>query len=134
MSEKVEVGGNLYRIGRMDVRKQFHVARRIGPAMLGFLGGSMVKGAQLSTMIGPVVDALSKMSDEDSDYVIDRCLAVVARAQNGGEWARVTAPDGGLMFQDIDLPQMLKLAQAVLAENLRGFFPIAVPASNPVQG
>ncbi|MGX6999912.1 phage tail assembly chaperone [Caballeronia sp. KNU42] len=130
MSEPVDIGGHLYRVGHMDVRKQFHVARRIGPAMLGFLGGSMLKGAKLSDMIGPVVDALSKMSDEDSDYVLDQCLAVVTRAQNGGEWARVIAPSGGLMFQDIDLAQMLKLAQAVLKENLRGFFPTAAPGSS----
>jgi len=134
MSEPIEVGGHMYRIGRMDVRKQFHVARRIGPAMLGFLGGSMLKGAKLADMIGPVVDALSKMSDEDSDYVLDQCLVVVTRAQNGGEWARIIAPNGGLMFQDIDLPQMLKLAQSVLAENLRGFFPTAAPGSSQAQG
>lgn len=134
MSETVEVGGFTYRIGRMDVRKQFHVARRIGPAMLGFLGGSMIKGAKLADMIGPVINALSKMSDEDSDYVLDQCMAVVSRAENGGEWARIVAPGGGMMFQDIGLPQMLKLAQEVLSENLRGFFPIAALGSSQGQG
>lgn len=128
MSDPVEINGQKYRIGRMDVRKQLHVSRRLGPAMLGLLASSQMKGFNLTAMIGPSVDALSKMSDEDTDYVIDQCLGVVQREQANGQWAPIRASHGGLMFQDIGLMQMLNLTRAVLAENLKDFFPIAAQA------
>jgi hypothetical protein len=35
MNDTVEVGGFQYRIGRIDARKQFHVARRLAPLLAG---------------------------------------------------------------------------------------------------
>ncbi len=128
MSDTVEVGGHTYRIGRMPAREQFHVVRRLGPAIMGFLASAVAKGG-IAGAIGPIIDHLSKMSDEDSDYVLDHCMGVVSRAQPNGEWAKVRAPNGALMFQDIELPQLINLTRAVLTENLRGFFPAAAAGS-----
>ncbi len=125
MSDIVEISGQKYRIGNMGARKQLHVSRRLGPAMLGLLASSQTKNFNITAMLGPAVDALSKMSDEDTDYVIDHCLDVVQREQDNGQWARIRAGNGGLMFQDIGLLQMLNLTRAVLAENLKDFFPTA---------
>ncbi|WP_144156557.1 phage tail assembly chaperone [Paraburkholderia sp. BCC1885] len=127
MLDTVEVNGQSYRIGKMPAREQFHVVRRLGPAIMGFLA-SGVKGGSVAGAIGPIIDHLSKMSDEDSDYVLDHCLSVVHRAQ-GNDWVKVRAPNGALMFNDIELPQLINLTRAVLTENLRGFFPAAAPES-----
>ena len=127
MLDTVEVNGQSYRIGKMPAREQFHVVRRLGPAIMGFLA-SGAKGGGAAGFYGPIVDHLSKMSDEDSDYVLDHCLSVVQRAQ-GNEWVKVRAPNGALMFNDIELPQLLNLTRAVLTENLRGFFPAAAVGS-----
>lgn len=124
MTDTIEVDGHSYRIGRMGARDQFHVVRRLGPAIMGFLA-SGAAGSGLAGAIGPIVDHLSRMSDEDSDYVLDHCLNVVQRMQPNNEWARVRAPNGALMFNDIELPQLINLTRAVLTENLRGFFPEA---------
>jgi len=127
MLDTVEVNGQTYRIGKMPAREQFHVVRRLGPAIMGFLA-SGVNGGGMAGAMGPILDHLSKMSDEDSDYVLDHCLSVVQRAQ-GNDWAKVRAPNGALLFNDIELPQLLNLTRAVLTENLRGFFPAAAAGS-----
>jgi len=127
MLDTVEVNGHSYRIGKMPAKEQFHVMRRLGPAIMGFLA-SGVNGGGMAGAMGPILDHLSKMSDEDSDYVLDHCLSVVQRAQ-GNDWAKVRAPNGALLFNDIELPQLLNLTRAVLTENLRGFFPAAAAGS-----
>lgn len=122
----IEVNSNTYRIGKMDTRKQFHVSRRLAPLLAGIGGaiaGSMAgDGSALAATFQPIAEALSKMSDEDTDYVLDNCLAVVSRLQ-GNQFAPVMARGGALMFDDIDLPSMMQLAVAVIRENLGGFFP-----------
>lgn len=117
-----EINGVQYRSDRMDAKKQFHVARRLAPLLAG-LGGSLKSDkASFSEFIGPIADALSKMSDEDTDYVIDACLRIVQRRQ-GQNWQAITARSGDLMFDDIDLPVMLRLTVAVIQQSLGGFFP-----------
>ena len=124
MFEELEVGGKRYRIGRLDAKKQFHVARRLGPILAG-LGESAGKSADtLPAQIAPIAGALSKMSDEDVDYVLDACLGVCHRVESIGQYAPVMAR-GGMMFSDIDMGQMVQLAVAVIQGNLRSFFPAA---------
>jgi hypothetical protein len=127
MSDTVEVGGFQYRIGRIDARKQFHVARRLAPLLAG-MTGLPDKAAGFSGFIGPLTDALSGMSDEDVDYVLDVCLGVCQRMQPNGHGAPVIARGGGLMFEDIDMGQMVQLAVKVIQQNLSGFFPGAAAA------
>ncbi|WP_024904462.1 phage tail assembly chaperone [Robbsia andropogonis] len=126
MVETIEINGQGYRIGRLDVKRQFHVARRLAPLLAG-LGGALKNSADkdsvgFSELVAPIAEALSKMSDEDTDYVIDSCLSVVQR-QSGNAWAPVMARGGGMMFSDIELSEMLRLTVAVIQGSLGGFFP-----------
>lgn len=134
MSE-IQIGDHVYRLGKLNAFAQFHIARRLAP-VLGSLGAAAVSlpsamdGAvavgesDTLSVLGPIADAVSKMSDVDVDYVLNTCLSVCAR-QQGAQWARVQAPGGGLMFQDIDLSALMQLAFAVIRENLGNFFPAA---------
>ncbi|MFM0044125.1 phage tail assembly chaperone [Paraburkholderia sediminicola] len=126
MNDTVEVGGHQYRIGRIDARKQFHVARRLAPLLAG-MGGAPDRGEGFAAFLGPLSDALSGMSDEDVDYVLDACLGVCHRIQPSGHPAPVMTRSG-LMFEDIDMGQMIQLAIKVIQENLGGFFPGAAAA------
>jgi hypothetical protein len=126
MSDIVEVGGHKYRIGRIDARKQFHVARRLAPLLAG-MGGLANKSAGFAAVLAPITEALSSMSDEDVDYVLDACLGVCQRLQQDGRPAPVMTRSG-LMFEDIDMGQMIQLAVKVIQENLGGFFPGAAAA------
>lgn len=123
---ETQINGNTYRIGKLDARTQFHVARRLAPLLAGIgktLNQPKNKDDLFSTF-GPLADALSRMSDEDTDYVLDKCLSVTQRAQ-GNQFAPVMASNGRMMFDDIDLPAMMQLAVAVIRENIGGFFPAA---------
>lgn len=122
MSDLTEVGGQQYRIGRLDAKKQFHVARRLAPLLAGLGGALQGESKGFAELVAPIAYALSKMSDEDTDYVIDTCLAVIQR-QSNNQWASVMVRNGGLMFQDIDMAQMLQLTVAVIQGNLGNFFP-----------
>jgi hypothetical protein len=135
MNETVEVGGFSYRIGRIDARKQFHVSRRLMP-LLARLGGAAALKSQagadgFTKFLGPLSEVLSKMSDEDVDYVLDACLSVCQRIQPNGQGAPVMARGGGMMFNDIDMGQMVQLTVHVIRENLSGFFPGATAESPP---
>lgn len=110
-----EVGGQKYRAGKMDARKQFHVARRIA----GSIGSGDIQSALM---------AVSGQSDEVFDYVIDACLSVVERNDTSGSWSRVlSAPnqDGYrmIMFEDIrdNLGLLVQVVAPVVEANVKGF-------------
>lgn len=140
----VDVNGNTYRIGNMDPRSQFHVTRRLGPVMSALgaalttllpklamptpdvVVGDAKKGATLSDeqmlfVMGPLMDVVAKMPEDDVNYVIDRCLAVVQR-RDGEKWASVMHQSGQLMYQDIQMPTMMRLVVEVVMGNMGDFF------------
>lgn len=144
---EVKIGEHTYRSGRIDARKQFHVARKIGPAYFAMVraraaaatempkavadaGGvppelseaDVAKVSGLMTgMVASVSEALSQMSEEDADFVINTCLAVCER-QAGNGWQKVMAGSGALMFEDIDVRVLIRLSIEVIKENLASFF------------
>ena len=123
--KEVEISGNTYRIGKIDARRQWHVVRRIAPALVGVI--SLVDAQDddavgLINKIEPFLSALAKMSDDDSDYVLEICLSVVQRKIDGDRgWSSVGTPSS-LMFEDIDLAGMMRIAFEAGSENLAGFF------------
>lgn len=125
----VEIKNQGYEIGSLPALTQFHVVRRLAP-MIGAVGmdAATLKSAaslkDFSEFIAPVVDQLARMTDEDANYVIFSCLAVVKRkAASDGSLARVVASDGrSLMFDDIDMTVMVRLVVEVLKVSLSGFF------------
>jgi hypothetical protein len=139
----IELGGQTYRIGPLSPMRQFHIVRRLAPVVSAF--GALPELADadgdddgisldaLAKSAGPVVDALGKMSDEDSEYVILNTLRAVERKQGPG-WARVIANGRNgeplLMFEDIDLATLMQLVWHTLRENLARFFPTAAPTSS----
>jgi len=124
MDETIELNGETYKFGKMPVKVQFHVARRLAPLLAGMSGGS---AAGFMGILGSMAEALSRMTDEDTDYVLDKCMTVCHRKQ-GERWAPMTNSAGHLMFQDIDLQTMMRLAVGAIQYNLGAFFP--VPSAN----
>ena len=66
-----------------------------------------------------ISDDLAKLSDEQLNYVIDKCLATVQVETNGGAPMKLMI-SGRPMFP-IDLPVMMQIMWAVLMENFRPF-------------
>lgn len=142
-----EVGGHKYTAGKLDAFKQFHVARRLAgvipalgeaiPALkialldaqgkdqdeaaIGFLGA-----------LGPLTEVIASMKDEDADYVLNECLSACKREVKDGTWAPVRS-NGVLMYEDIELAEMLQIAWEVLQENLASFMG-ALPSTIPGTG
>lgn len=130
-----EINGKIYRIGALTGRQQFHVARRLAPAIWALFSvvsqdEAPITAAKIQTTIDaledlgvlkPVAECIANMSDADSDYIIDTCLSVVTR-EASGQWAKVWIPGSGSMFgSDMNLQVIMKLVIAVIKENMGNF-------------
>jgi hypothetical protein len=129
-----------YMTGRMNAFDQLHVARRIAPVLTGLGsvmaslmgggnqingtvpgGGEDVSNVSFYTSLGPLSEAVSKMSDQDVNYVIRKCLSAV-RKYNGERWVPVLSTSGELMFEnEMDMSVLLQLTMEVLSENIGPF-------------
>jgi hypothetical protein len=145
----VEINGQQYRIGKLDARKQLHVARRLASTPMSVLIGAGAEPGELPDAIRARAEAsgfdpaeaqnllpmllpalslrsLGELSEADCDYIVNNCLSVCHRQSgaNGAQnWLPVfNAQAGQLAFQDIDLDGMLQLTVQVLRENLGSFF------------
>lgn len=82
---------------------------------------------QLAAFAVPIARAIAGMSDGDREYIINKCFAVTHRRQ-GTEAAPAWAPlwsqsAKARAFDDINVFEMLMIAQQVIQDNLGGFFP-----------
>lgn len=128
-----------YDFGKLSAREQFHIARRLAPLVKGLgevvatAGGvgeiiSAAKTGQLGRVITkvdpfaiaqPLLDALASMSDEDADYIMDKCLAVTKR-QDNMIWTPIVL-NGVPMYQDMDYLVIMQIAYHVIQRNLVNF-------------
>ena len=119
----MELKGNEYQIGSLNAFDHLHVVRKLAPA-LPLVEGLVAERNAGKDMTMLTVFVISKLSDEDSDYVISKCLSAVSRKQSSG-YAKLMA-NGALMFNDLDVTDMLKLTAQVIVENLGDFFRTAL--------
>lgn len=139
---EVTIQGQVYRTGKLNAFQQFHVARRLAPILQSISNVATKLPEPSSAQLGEndtvalldgLTNVVSRMSDEDCNYVLNACLGACSRQQGAG-WARVQAANGGgLMFVDIDMNVMLQLAFATVRENITNFFPVA-PAADSSSG
>lgn len=131
MALEIELKGSLYSIGRMSVMRQLHVSRRVALILPPLINVYMqMSGSQkpltesmqeMASSLQPFIDGLASMKDEDVEYIMSSCLAVVQRKQDGG-WANVwSASAGRAMFDDLDLGVLLELVARVISDNLGPF-------------
>lgn len=139
MSREITIDNRRYNIGTIDVFQQFHVARRIGPMVLGIIAA--VQGGEddgpeslLNLVSGPMANALAEMRQDDADYVLYECLSAVRVVE--GEGNLVTLYDKArkqLRYADLKMPAMLSLVYSVLQDNLGSFFPTGQQESTPAK-
>ena len=114
-----EIKKQVYRSKKMNARTQFHVMRRMAPILAPL---QAVATGDTSSSLVALAEAIGSLSDEASDYVLDRCLEVVERKQGEGGWAKVKLDGGPAMFADIDLMVLLQIAANVLRDNYAELF------------
>jgi hypothetical protein len=117
------VAGQSYKSGKMDAIKQSHVVRRLTP-VAGSIKQAFDLAGQPETF--SMVDAIpimskvvSEMSDEHWEYILYACLDITQR-QQGTAWTRIRMGNS-LMFEDIQLSEMMQIVWSVLNDNLANF-------------
>ncbi len=118
---EIEIEGRAYRINKIDARSQFHIVRRLAP-VLGKIAPAVqgVKGGMES--LPALAGAIADLSDEDADYVLFGLLKALSRKQDQGlGWGPVVTGTS-IMYDDITMSTMLKLAWEALSFNMSGFF------------
>lgn len=143
--ETLIIAGQEYHIGRLNALDQLHVSRKIAPIIPSlmpifteFAKGDLNKtietleamkagedvdlaGDELESLDGladalaPLMEVFAQMSEGDVDYIVHKCLAVVKR--NGA----VVCRGASIMFDDIELTQIMPLVIAVVRINLGNF-------------
>ncbi|MFW6681753.1 phage tail assembly chaperone [Komagataeibacter intermedius] len=121
---EIEVADRKYLVGKMPVMKQLHVARRMAPLMAAM--------ANEGNVAAKIAEAVSGLNDADTDYIVDACLGVVRYVDpnSGGTSFPVMPRPGVLAYDFVDLPTVMSLVRAVIAENLGNFIPTAPSASS----
>ena len=116
---EIEIDGHTYKIGTIKAEDQYRIARRLAPvigkiAPVAHLGGAAV--------LPIMAEFIGEMSDENADYVLFGALKHVSRKQEKGlGWGQVSTGNT-LMYADINMLTMLKLAWEALSFNMSGFF------------
>lgn len=130
--QEVEIGGHRYRTGKLDAFKQFHLFRKLMPVLSGMgetfsdMPDGGVADEKFWSAMGPVANAVAEMTQQDSEFILKTCLQTVSM-WNGNTWVRITAANGELMFEDIDMMGMLQLTFEVIKDNLGSFFGAPLP-------
>ena len=132
-----EINGVQYRAQAMDARRQFHVARRLSAVLapsadaINGVKDSDSKGAFIAA-VNSFVDAISKLPDDQLDYVIDACLDTVSR-KDGTQWSPIRR--GGAMMYDLDLYTQGAIVYHVVRGALDGFFgSLPAPVRDTLKG
>lgn len=106
--------------GNLDTFTQLHIARKLQPAMGAVTALVDPDNAEKNKNMLSVI-LLSYVSDQDAEYIIKKCLAVVMRRDSGTS-AKVMTKEGHMMYSDMSMSSILELTMAVVEENLGDFF------------
>ena len=137
MNELITIGEHEYSIGRLNALDQFHVSRKIAPIIPTLMPiisevakGDLSKTIEsielgdnnelgslepLAQALEPFMEAFAKMPEEDVNYIIHKCLSVVKRGSS------VVCRGQSIMFDDLDMGQILPLVVAVIRVSLSNF-------------
>jgi hypothetical protein len=150
MNELITIGEHDYTIGRLNALDQFHVSRKIAPIVPTLMPiitevakGDLSKAIEsielgdnnelgslepLAQALEPFMEAFAKMPEDDVNYVIHKCLSVVKRGSS------VVCRGQTIMFDDLDMGQILPLVVAVIRVSLGNFIQgLLTKASNMKQ-
>lgn len=121
-----DIGGHSYRVGKLNAFDQLNVARRLSQALIpiGNLRSMADPKPDDAALARAFVTLTSQIPVDDMDQARNILFAVVTRDLGGDRgWARITAPNGSLMYDDIDLAGLSAImVKALDANGLIDFF------------
>lgn len=108
-----------YRARPMDARTAFHISRRVGALMIGFLN-VQARGLEAVPL---VLEALARMPDADLDYILDKSLATVSRLDGqSGKTPQPIFNNGRMQYEDIGMREQLEIVTQVIRPFVTDFF------------
>lgn len=138
------IDGIEYKAVKVDAVKQFHLARRLSPfleaivPLIAKVKAGVIKEGDDATFdaliegYAPFAKMMADMPDDQADYILFGLLACIKRKQGQGlGYANVTNGNA-LMYSDINVVQMMKMAYHAFMENLADFFPKGVATLNAI--
>jgi hypothetical protein len=122
-----DIGDTKYLVSKLNAMDQLAVLRKISPVLASITPSSTEK-INLASM-APVMQAVAGMSDENYDFVLNKCLSHVKRQLPNGGWADIWNREAAcLMYEDITLNTMLIIIMNVMRYTFEDFF--AAPLSS----
>jgi hypothetical protein len=105
--------------GKLDAFVQLELLRRLTPALplMDIYTNEENKGKD-KTMLTSIL--LGRLSDDASSFVVKTCLSVVHMVDGNGAFPIIVK--GTIMYQTIELSEILSIVGAVLEDNLGNFF------------
>ena len=114
--------------GKLDAFSQLHLARKLSPALALVLALNDPANSEMPKSV-LVVTLLSYLSDDDSDYVVKKCLGSVKFNQPGVGPVKIVTKDGTLVFSEITIETITELVAKVIVDNLGDFLNTALARS-----
>ena len=132
------IGADMFRHGTLTAAEEFHCVRRVAPvvkntgALVGALAAKEDEANGAERIAGviegsaPLFQAFADMSEEDSNYVIARCLTATEML-DGEAWVptwnrEIQAP----AVESLRMIHVLRICYAVLRDAISVFFSDAV--------
>lgn len=117
-----ELNGSDYICSNMDVKKAFHLSRRLTPVLAAlipvFKDGKSVDVEALSAF----TDVISSMKDEAAEECLMSLLSSVKKKEAKGNGLMPLVKNGNIMFDDLTLKQIYIIAYKSLVYNFKDFF------------
>lgn len=130
------IGQRQFQLSKIDPFKQFHIVRRLGPILGDIIPvAQKIKAIQvdgeksqeqmlneIGMLAKPLMKGFSELSDDDANLILfGLCSSVSMHQEQFKTWAKIS--DGKrLMFEDLDLSELLQIAGRAFMYNLSGFF------------
>lgn len=119
----IDLYGHSFAIGHWDALTQFNVSRRLSPVIANILPLIPVFAANEDVgMEALALLATSRMTDDEAAYLLNIALDQVKRKDPGTQVWHPIRSGGTIMYQDLKLKMLLRLAVEVVRENLSDFF------------
>lgn len=109
-----------YQCEPLNAREQFHVLRRLSPA-LAELASAVQNDADVEGTLKSLGKSLAGLSDADADYCLFSLLKNVSRKQQNAGWVKITV-DQNVMFPDLTMVDLLQIAAKSFQCNFGDFF------------
>src|SRR5690348_10037426 len=117
--DEFKIGEHHYRIGRLNARQQFDVARRLSFVLVQLGGEKNPEFKPTAENFARIILVTTgSVPQSDMDTALNICLSAVTRQMGGDRgYAAVVAGNGAMMFEDIDMSAMLQIVWHVIDQH-----------------